>query len=554
MDSGASSRNLGQGRNNRVIRNGAFMGAIALAAISGVFLSGCGPKADANTGDKTAKAEASAGTPVEVTPARQDTISRNAEVTGSLTALNDVLLSSKLSGRLATVLVREGDTVKVGQPIARLDTTDLAARVRAAQDAVAAARARLAQAEAGLKQQVVVSSANIAAAEAAMRQQTVNTRTGIESAEADLKAAEARLSQVKEGARKQEVAQAETQLGIARANQAKARADRDRYKTLLDEGAIAEAVYEQYQTTYVVSEQQVQAAEQAVSLVKEGARSQEVSQAEQAVRAAQERLRQARAAIAQNDVRKAEVTTAHAAKSQNEVRAAEVQAARAGLGQVQSELVVAQQALADAEIVSPISGQVARRSAEPGQVVGPGQELVRLVAVDSVYFEPTIPEIELGNLKQGQPVTVTVDAYPTRTFQGTVTRIYPAGNTASRSFSARITLANSERMLRPQMFARGRIQTEQRTATLVPKTAILRPEKSAKETGTHLFTVENGTAKDVPVTLGLTSADGQWMEVRNSAIRPGAQIITLGQRALSDGDKVALLSDSSEKTRQVASR
>lgn len=482
---------------------------------------------------------AQAGTPVDVVPATVGTASRATAVTGSLVSLQDVPLSSKITGRLAQVYVREGDSVTANQVVARLDTTDQESAVRSAEAAVSAAGARLAQAAAAYKQQLVASSSALKSAQAAYDQQLTNTRTGIQSAEAGLAAAQAQLSQVREGSRAQDVRKADTQVAIAKANLAKAQADSRRFRALAQQGAIGQSTLEQYETSETVAREQLRAAQETLSLVKEGARSQEVTQAEQSVRQAEERLRQARAATAMDKVRKADVDTARAALAQNDVRLAEVKAARAAQQQAGSSLAIARKALADSLIRTPIAGQVASRTGEPGQVVSSGSPILRVVALDTVFFEPTIPDRQIGQIRVGQPVSVTVNAVPGRTFMGTVTKVYPAGSQASRAFPIRVTIANPGRELRPQMFAQGRIETERKAGVvMVPVEALIR-DSSEKEDDDHatLFTVSAGVARSHSVHIGLFSSDGKLVEA--SGIPASAQVVVSGQHGLADGDRVA---------------
>lgn len=522
--------------------------------------------------DRSEEAKKPTSTPVEVVTAVTGTATRWTSVTGSLVSLNDVAVSSKMPGRLAEVLVREGDPVSAGQVLARLDMSDQEAQVRAAEAAVAAAEARVAQAEAAYRQQVASSRSTLEAAEAAYRQQIagsgsrvraaeaayhqqqVNTRTGIDAAEAALEAARAQLSQVREGARAQDVRRTETQVAIARSSLTKAQSDLKRYRALAREGAVAASMLEQYETAARVAEEQLRGAEESLSLVKEGARTQEVVQAEQAVRQAEERLRQAKAAaaldevrkadvvmaqaaLAQNDVQRANVEMARAALAQNEVRRADVLAARAALKQARSSLDIARKALADASICSPISGQVASRSADPGHVVSPGVPILRVVSLDSVYFEPTVPDRELASVRVGQPVQVKVNAFPDRVFTGQVARIYPAGTRQSRSFPVRIPVSNPDRALRPEMFAQGRIESERHAnAVLVPETALLRSTAAAgADNQARLFIVENGVARERRVSLGL-KGEGNLIEVQG--ISANDPVVVAGQTGLADGDKV----------------
>jgi RND family efflux transporter MFP subunit len=512
------------------VRRTLLAAIILLSAAAGI---GC-HNSQANNGS----AAADAGTPVETRPATRGDAVRWTAVTGSLVSLQDVSLSCKIPGRLAEVYVRQGEPVEKGQVVARIDMSDQESQRRSAEAAFAAARARVEQAGAAYREQLVSSNSALEAAEAAFNLQRVNTKTGIQSAEAGLEAAKAQLSQVREGSRTQEIRRGQAAAAVAQANLAKAEADLHRYRQLADEGAISKSTLEQFETADQVARENLKAAQEAVSLLKEGARTQEVTQAEQGVRQAEERLRQARAATALDQVRHADVVTARAALAQNDVRRADVSAAKAALQQAESQLAMAEKALADSSVRSPIRGQIAGRTAEPGQIVGAGTPILRVVGLDSVYFEPSIPDRDMSYVRVGQPVEVTVNAIPGRRFIGNVTRLYPAASARSRAFPVRITIANTNGLLRPEMFAQGRIQSEMhRAAVQVPIAAVLRKESdSGDDTHGRLFTVVDGVAHEHAVTIGLTSADGSRVEV--SGIEMPAEVVVSGQRGLTEGDRV----------------
>lgn len=544
---------------------GATVAAATLVAVLSLAPLGC------RRGAKAPAAATSLGaSPVETAVAVRGDAARWTAVTGSLVAMQDLPLSAKSPGRLAAVYVREGDVVGAGQVVAALDMTDQQSSVRSAEAAVAVARAKLAQADAAYRQQKASSRSGLQAAEAVYRQQTsssgavvrsaeaayeqqlVTTKANIESAQAALAAARAQLSQVREGARTQEVRRAETQVAIAKANLSKANKDRERYSKLAAQGAVGKATVEQYETNADVARENLAAAEQALSLLKEGARSQEITQAEQAVRQAEERLRQAQAAAALDKVREADVQTARAALAQNDVRRADVEIARAGLSQIdvrradvlaaraavrqaQSALAIARKALADAFIRSPISGLVAERHGEPGQVVGAGSPVLRVVDLGSVYFEPNLPDRDLRGVGVGQVVEVRVKAFPGRVFSGRIAKIYPAASAASRAFPIRVTVANASRELRPGMFAEGRIECERhREAVLIPEAALLAETDQGGEA--KIFVVKDGTAHEQVVTIGLKDPARKLLEV--TGLAPGSEVVTSGQRALKEGDKV----------------
>jgi RND family efflux transporter MFP subunit len=494
-------------------------------------LSGCG-----GSKSVSAVAKAPSAAPVETRAAIRGVAVRAITATGSLVSLQDVTLSSRIAGRLAVVSVREGDSVAAGQVVALLDTSDQESQVQAAEGAVAAAKARVAQAEAAYRQQKTSSRSVVHAAEAAYGQQRVSTQAGIESAASALAAARAQLSQVREGARGQDIRRAESQVAVARASSNNAQADLRRYQQLAKDGAVSQSSLDKFVTAGEVAREQLRAAEEGLSLVKEGARSQEVTQAEQVVRQAEERLRQARAAAAMDQVRQADVETARAALAQNDVRRAEILAARAALQQALGSLAIARKALADSAIRTPIAGQVAARHAEPGQTVSPGAPLLQVVALDSVFFEPSVPDRELEFVRIGQPVQVTANGVPGRTFVGRVTKIYPSGSSQSRSVPIRITLANPDQALRPQMFAQGRIETARHArAVLVPKDSLVRNDGGSSSEA-KVFIETGGVARERAVSVGLPSADGSLVEV--TGIPDGARVIAAGQGNLSDGDRV----------------
>lgn len=505
--------------------------ALALACCAlGFGLAGC------KQGAPEAKAQRPVtAAPVEMEPSTTGTVVKWTQVTGSLVSQVDVPLSARTAGRLAAVLVREGDIVAPGQVVAQLDVSDQESQVRSAEAAVAAATARVSQAEAAHRQTVSSTGSAVKAAEAAYGQQTTNTKVGVESAQSALESSRAILSQVREGARKQDIRRTETQVSIARANLKKAQADLRRFRTLADDGALSEAALEQYQTAEQVAREQLAGAEEALSLVKEGARSQELVQAEQAVRQAEERLRQARAGSAMDEVRKADVETARAALAQCDVRRADVLAARAALQQAMSGLQIARKAAADAYIRCPIAGQVSSRTANTGQVMAVGAAIVRVVSLSTVFFEPTVTERELRRVRVGQPVQVSVNAFPGRTFTGTVTKIYPSASEGSRAFSIRVSIANPQGLLRPRMFAQGRIESERHDAVvLAPDAGIVRSAQS--EGRGHLFVVKDGVAERKDVQIGLRADDGRRVQV--TGVEAGAQVVVSGMLGLTDGARV----------------
>ncbi len=120
--------------------------------------------------------------------------------------------------------------------------------------------------------------------------------------------------------------------------------------------------------------------------------------------------------------------------------AAAVTAARANVAVVTAQKTEAERALDQYKLArdqarlnldrtvirAPFDGVVGNRAAEPGEYVQPGQRLVALVPLDAVYVDANFKETQLAELKPGQTVTVTVDAYPDLAIKGTVASVAPA--------------------------------------------------------------------------------------------------------------------------------
>jgi len=136
---------------------------------------------------------------------------------------------------------------------------------------------------------------------------------------------------------------------------------------------------------------------------------------------------------------------------------------------VEAHVEIAQAALDALEVqankftlTAPISGLVLERPTHQGEVALPGAPLMTLADLENVTLTVYVPEDQLGKVQLGQPVSVTVDAYPGRTFAGTVTFIaseaeFTPKNVQTREervnmvFAVKVKLPNPEHALKPGM-------------------------------------------------------------------------------------------------------
>ncbi len=446
---------------------------------------------------------AQSGVPIETAVINTGDMEQTVEVTGNITALDKVTLSSKVAGRLAAMYVREGDRVRAGQVVAMLDQDDARHSLDSAQEGLRSAIARLAQAK---------TTRNVT---------KIQTDSAIEQAQAALRSAEAKLTVVKNPARSQDRMVAENRVAAAKAGLDNKEADFRRNKQLLEKGAISQATFDLAQTQYVIAQTDLKSAQDQLDLIKEGGRSEDVTSAQAAVDTARQGLRAAKANAAQNLLREDDVRSAQAA-----------------VGQAGATVALAQQQLSYTSIKSPISGQVSSRMADAGQVVSPGQALADVVNMGSVYLKGDVSEKKVVNVNPGQPVRVRVDAIGDRVFNGTVAEVFPSGSEQSRNFMVRIAINDKSPAIKPGMFARGDVVTGiHRNVILVPKDAI---EQSSGASKVFVIVDDKEAFKAVRCDVVALAENTDYVEIASpNSLKAGDVVATAGRQNLSDGVKVS---------------
>ena len=506
---------------------------LPLLAVSCLVIAGCGKKGgDQAAGGGKAGAPAADAVPVDVTAVTVGSISKTIPITGNLAALQDVQLSAKQAGRVVTVTVREGDPVRAGQLIVQQDTSDLQANLRQAQANVLSAQAKVSQAFTSYQIQVTAAQQGVLNAQAALRQAQQN------------------YLKTQRGARPQEVLQSESAVLSAKANLDNAATNLKRQQTLYQQGAVAKADLDTAQTTYDVDQAQYKNAQAALSLTKEGSRQEDI-------------------AAAYEQVRQQETNLKNAIANQKLIASKrdDIVAAQASVAQTKAMVTYDEVQVQNASIYSPISGVVASRSIDPGQIASQNANLIRIVNLNTVYYQPTISETDITQTGVGKVVNVQVDALAGRTYRGKVVAVYPAANTADRNFSLRVNVANTDMSLRPGMFARGAVITRSATnVPIIPATALV-PDTSASgftaNTSSDQAITQGSLSQPSHVVLVGPNNRAQVREVQTgiadvnnvqivSGLRPGDRVIIRGQQSLKDGDRVAVQNDTSSANSKIS--
>jgi membrane fusion protein (multidrug efflux system) len=152
-----------------------------------------------------------------------------------------------------------------------------------------------------------------------------------------------------------------------------------------------------------------------------------------------------------------------------------------------------QQALIDKRrLRAPFSGRVGIVSLTPGSYVNAGTAVLTLQQLDPIMVDINVPQVQLGEIKPGQTVVLTLEAYPDKPFIGAVTAISPKIDPSTRNVAVEASMPNAEDLLRAGMFASVAIQVgEPQTYMTLPQTAI-----TFNPYGETVFLVKHSGKKD----------------------------------------------------------
>jgi HlyD family secretion protein len=315
------------------------------------------------------------------TPSNRIVVSGNIELT-------EINIAFKTAGRLIERTVDEGDSVKKGQLIARIDRDQLSAQREREQ--------------AGL----VSSESQYAQAQTALEWQRATVAADIDQRKADLAAAEARLSELRNGARPQEKQDAHAAVQSAQSEADRARKDWERAQTLHKNDDISTSQFDQFRTRWESAEATLKSAKEREALVLAGPREEQIA-----------------GQAAQVDRARAAVKMAEANQLEMKRRQQELATRRAEQSRSKASLSLIDTQLADTSATSPVDGVVLVKSADVGEVIAPGTTVVTIGDIDHPWLRGYINETDLGKVKIGSKVKVTTDSYPGKVYNGRVTFI-----------------------------------------------------------------------------------------------------------------------------------
>ncbi len=332
-------------------------------------------------------------------------------------------ISAKIGGRVAEVDVEEGDGVKPGQLLVRIDDAELQAQLRGAIAQVKSKQNQLQR----YRQQLPVLGAQL-------QQDNLTTQQAKEESQGKVVEAENNLT-----AARFQLIQAQANLKLALIKQGRTR-------TLFAQGVVSAQQRDEDDSTVEVDRASVATAQQQVKAA-QGT----LTQARSNLRNTPIRAAAALGVERQIDQARTDITTA-----QEDVRNAE-----ANQAQIQANLNYL-------VIKSPLAGNVITKTVEPGEVVAAGAPLLTLVNLNRLYLRGFIPEAEIGKVRLGQQGLVYLDSFPHQPLPATVTRVDPKASFTPKNiyfkkdrvtqvFGVELTLKDPQGLAKPGMPADGRV-------------------------------------------------------------------------------------------------
>ncbi|RKU20952.1 hypothetical protein C6500_07375 [Candidatus Poribacteria bacterium] len=399
------------------------------------------------------------------------------DATGTIKPLNIVEVSSKASGKILELRVDAGDYVEKDEIIAVIETTYVQISLEQAQADLRSAQARLQQAEIDFELQKEQSAIQIRQAEESLaeakqrlvqleeeiRLEKIANKRGVMDAENNLNIAKIRYKLLtSDEVRDENRRRAQASLEQESANLELVKADHERNQKLYEKELISQAALESSQAQLKSAQARHRSAEENLKLVVKPATEAELELGAADIRKAEFNLEVAEERVEAEATRDMDIELqnqrivqaeeslklARANQKQIERKERDLETARSSVKRSETQLELRQIEYDDTIIKAPIAGTILEKKVEEGQVITSrlssiaseeGQTLVTMADLDTVYVVTEVDETDIGKVEIGQPVTITVEAYPDTPFQGEVLKIAPQGLTLQNVTTFEVT-------------------------------------------------------------------------------------------------------------------
>jgi multidrug efflux pump subunit AcrA (membrane-fusion protein) len=207
---------------------------------------------------------------------------------------------------------------------------------------------------------------------------------------------------------------------------------------------------------------------------------------------------------------------------------------RADIGASAASAKLADRQLRDASIRAPFNGYVEKRLVSPGQLVNVQTPVMSVVRVNPLKVTAEIPEAMAPWVNAGQPIVLSVDAYPDRRFTATVSRISPSVSPQSRAFPFEALVPNDENLLKPGTFARAHLESSRTDRVLTLPFAAIQYRYGVN----RVFVVQGGQLSSREVKVG--ERVGERIEIL-SGVQSGDPVALTDVDQLADGQRVSVV-------------
>ena len=398
-------------------------------------------------------------------PVVKDNLTIKISASGKVEPIKSVNVSPKNPGRLVKLLVEQGDIVSIGQTLAIMENLEVQAEKSQAAGELKRAKAQLSSKKIGMLGDIKQSEARLAQAKARLDQAKARIPQDIRQNQAQIQSAQSRLKLSQE------------------------RVKRNKY--LLEQGAISQDAYDEVVTEVENSAAALLELEQRLTQL-ETTRYPEIEQLEFAIAESELALEQ------QKNIYNDEIAALEA----------QTQVNQANLEQIKVRY-------SDTIVTAPFAGIVTQRYAVEGSFVTPATSASTsasasatsiLALAQGLEVVAKVPEVDIGQLQQGQKVAIIADAYPENTFEGKVTRIAPEAIIEDNvtSFEVRITLLTGQDKLRSKMNVDVTFLGEELTDSLVVPTVAIVTQQG--QIGVMVLNKDN-EPEFKSVKIGLTLQD-----------------------------------------------
>lgn len=467
----------------------------------------------------------SATPPVTVDVASKRRLQFELDQVGNVESSQNVEIVAKSAGPILDLLVRQGDPVRKGQVLVRIDPSQPRANLLKKKSDLANTQFTYYQLQSQQQLTDVQASSGISIAGADLQAAQANVEKSVQVYSATrtqgattITQVEARLVGAKASLRQAQVdfetakAKYERMLGLQRQGFASNADVQDTYRTMLSQDAAVD-----------LQEANVRAAEKDVVNAQAQAKKDTVS---------------AKADIDVSKLNKvskvASLAEARAGISKSEAFRQQIKAQESLVHAAEADLETAQLQLQDTVLKSPVNGYVSDRKLDVGAVASLGTSILTVQSGQQVWVVTSLPQEVISRVDKGHPVEVTIDGLRGQVFSGRVFSKDSNIDTATRQFNVRVTLEDQKHLVKPGMFARVKLKVGPPEPQLtVPNSALV--DKDMEKREATVYRVVDKRVQLAKVSYGRSDAK---MTVINKGLTEGDTVVIQSQGRLKEGQSI----------------